>query len=176
VEFFQSEGKIRYGELSNLKFDFENHFDIKKFDKFLRLAGISRVMDTADILVNLGTAERQEGKLIFNNTGVIFFAKSLQEIYYHTAVTCALYKGIEKVNVLDRKDFNEDIVSNIDSAMNFLKQYIPVRYEMTGEPRREEIPEIPYGALREAIINAVAHRDYFEKGSNFMVEMFDDRI
>jgi len=47
---------------------------------------------------------------------------------------------------------------------------------MTGEPRRREIPEIPYEALREAIINATAHRDYFEKGTNIMVEMFDDRI
>jgi len=60
--------------------------------------------------------------------------------------------------------------------MNFLKQYIPVRYEMTGTPQRRELPEIPYDAIREAIINAVAHRDYFEKGSNVMVEMFDDRI
>lgn len=60
--------------------------------------------------------------------------------------------------------------------MIFLKQYIPLRYEMTGEPRRKEIPEIPYEALREAIINAAAHRDYFEKGTNIMVEMFDDRI
>ena len=176
VGFFQSEGKIRYDELSNLKFDSETHFGIKKLDKFLRLAGISRVMDTADILVNLGAAERQEGKLIFNNTGVFFFAKNLQDIYYHTAVVCALYKGKEKVDVLDRRDFNEDIIGNIDGAMNFLKQYIPVRYEMTGEPKRREIPEIPYEALREAVINAVAHRDYFEKGSNIMVEMFDDRI
>jgi predicted HTH transcriptional regulator len=63
--------------------------------------------------------------------------------------------------VLDRRDFNEDLISSIDRAMNFLKQYIPLRYEMTGEPRRKEIPEIPYEALREAIINAVVHRDYF---------------
>jgi ATP-dependent DNA helicase RecG len=55
-------------------------------------------------------------------------------------------------------------------------RYLAVRYEMTGEPRRKEIPEVPYDALREAIINAVAHRDYFEKGANVMVEMFDDRI
>ena len=80
-----------------------------------------------------------------------------KDIYFHTAVTCALYKGIEKVDILDRRDFNEDIVSNIDRAMNFLKQYIPVRYEMTGTPRRKEIPEIPYDATREAVINAVAH-------------------
>ena len=38
------------------------------------------------------------------------------------------------------------------------------------------MPEAPYDALREAVINAVAHRDYFEKGANVMVEMFDDRI
>jgi len=68
------------------------------------------------------------------------------------------------------------LISSIDRAMNFLKQNIPLRYEMTGEPRRREIPEIPYEALREAIINATAHRDYFEKGTNIMVEMFDDRI
>jgi ATP-dependent DNA helicase RecG len=176
IEFIKAEGKIRFDELVNLKFDYKKQFDHKKFDKFLRLAGISKVLNTPSILTNLGIAEKQEGKVIFNNTGILFFAKNLQDIYFHTAVTCALYKGTEKVEVLDRRDFNEDIVSNIDSAMNFLKQYIPVRYEMTGEPRRKEVPEIPYDALREAIINAVAHRDYFEKGSNVMVEMFDDRI
>ncbi len=176
VDFFKSEGKIRYDELMNLKFRYEDHFDPKKLDKFLRLANISKVLDAEEILLNLGVAEKQEGKIIFNNTGILFFAKKLHDIYYHTAVTCALYKGTEKVDVLDRRDFNDDIVSNIDGSMNFLKQYIPVRYEMTGEPRRKEIPEIPYEALREAVINAVCHRDYFEKGTNVMVEMYKDRI
>ena len=174
--FFKSEGKIRFDELINLKFDYADHFDEKKLDKFLRLAGISKLLDTPSILVNLGVAEKQENRVIFNNTGILFFSRNLQDIYYHTTVTCALYKGTEKIDVLDRRDFNEDIVLNIDMALNFLKQYIPVRYEMTGEPRRREIPEIPYEALREAIINAVAHRDYFERGANVMVEMFDDRI
>lgn len=176
IEFFKAEGKIRFDELVNLKFDYDTHFDPKKLDRVLRLAGISKVLDTPSVLINLGAAEKQEGKIIFNNTGILFFPKNLQDTYFHTAVTCALYKGTEKVDVLDRRDFNEDLISNIDGAMNFLKQYIPVRYEMTGGPRRKEIPEIPYDALREAIINAVAHRDYFEKGANVMVEMFDDRI
>lgn len=176
IEFFKAEGKIRFDELINLKFDYNIHFDEKKLDKFLKLSGISKVLDTPSMLINLGVAEKQEGKIIFNNTGILFFSKNLHDIYFHTAVTCALYKGVEKVDVLDRRDFNEDIVSNIDRAINFLKQYIPVRYEMTGTPMRREIPEIPYDALREAIINAVTHRDYFEKGSNVMVEIFDDRI
>ncbi len=60
--------------------------------------------------------------------------------------------------------------------MIFLKTHIPVRYEFDGSPRRKEIPEIPYEALREAVINAVVHRDYFEKGANVMIEIFDNRI
>jgi ATP-dependent DNA helicase RecG len=176
VEFFKSEGKIRFDELVNPKFDYDTHFDSKKLDKFMALAGISKVLDDPSILINLGVAEKQEGDVILNNTGILFFPKNLHEIYFHTAVTCALYKGTEKVDVLDRRDLNDDLISNIDGAMIFLKQYIPVRYEMTGGPRRREVPEVPYDALREAVINAVAHRDYFEKGANVMVEMFDDRI
>ncbi len=176
IEFFKSEGLIRFDKLINLKFDYNTHFDPKKLEHFLRLAGISKVLDASTVLTNLGVAEKQEGKVIFNNTGILFFSKNLADIYFHTAITCVLYKGIEKIDVLDRRDFNEDLISSIDRAMIFLKQYIPLKYEMTGEPRRREIPEIPYEALREAIINAAAHRDYFKKGTNIMIEMFDDRI
>jgi len=176
IEFFKAEGKVRFDELVNSKFDYDTHFDQRKLEKFLRLAGISKVLDAPSILTNLGAVEKQEGRIVFNNTGILFFSKNLADTYFHTAVTCALYKGVEKVDVLDRRDFNEDIIGSIDGAMNFLKQYIPVRYEMTGAPRRREIPEVPYDALREALINAVVHRDYFEKGANVMVEMFDDRI
>ncbi|RZN40959.1 MAG: hypothetical protein EF813_03040 [Methanosarcinales archaeon] len=76
IEFFKSEGKIRFDELVNLRFDYTTHFDHEKFDRFLRLAGISKVMDTPSMLVNLGVAEKQEGKLIFNNTGILFLQRT----------------------------------------------------------------------------------------------------
>ena len=176
IEFFQAEGKIRFDELSNLKFEYDTHFSESKFDHFLSLSNISKIHDTATIMRNLGVAEKQEGRVIFNNTGILMFAKNLQDIYFHTAVTCALYKGSIKATILDRKEFNSDIVSNVDKTMLFLKQHIPVRYEFDGSPQRIEVPQIPYEALREAVINAIIHRDYFEKGANVMVEIFDDRI
>ena len=172
----EGEGKIRFDELSNLKFEYDTHFSESKFDHFLSLSKISKIHDTTTILRNLGVAEKQEGRVIFNNTGILMFAKNLQDIYFHTAVTCALYKGTIKATILDRKDFNSDIVSNVDNAMLFLKQHIPVRYEFDGSPQRIEIPQIPFEALREAVINAIIHHDYFEKGANVMVEIFDDRI
>ena len=175
VSFVQAEGKVRYDEL--IKRDFrDNDINQEKMDSFLKMAGISPVLDQPLLYKNLGIGEIQEGRVYYNNLAPLFFAKNLNDFYYHTVVTCALYRGMDKAVVLDRKDYNSDLVSSVDLSMNFIKQYLPVRYEFTGEPARKEIPQIPYEALREALINAVVHRDYFEKGGNVMVEIFEDRI
>jgi len=42
--------------------------------------------------------------------------------------------------------------------------------------QREEIPEYPMASLREALTNAVMHRDWFNEGANVFVEIYDDRI
>lgn len=175
VEFIQAEGKIRYDEL--IKRDFEaKDIDPDKMSRFLKMAGISPVLDLPLLHKNLGIGEIQEGKVFYTNLAPLFFAQNLNDFFYHTVVTCALYRRREKSVVLDRKDYNADLVSNVDLAMNFIKQYLPVRYEFTGELARKEIPQIPYEALREALLNAVVHRDYFEKGANVMVEIFEDRV
>ena len=46
----------------------------------------------------------------------------------------------------------------------------------SGTARRKEIYELPLDAVREAVINAVVHRDYFLAGSHTVIEIFDDRI
>jgi ATP-dependent DNA helicase RecG len=70
---------------------------------------------------------------------------------------------------------NGDIISNIDDAVIFLKKHLRISYKIETL-RRENILELPEDALREAIINAACHRDYFEKGARVMVEIFDDRV
>jgi len=176
VEFLKAEGKVRFDEMENPGFDFPTRFDQQKLGKFLARAGITEVLDTSMMLRNLGAANDRPDSAAINNTGILFFARNLEHTYRHTVVTCALYKGTEKADVLDRKDFNEDALSSIEGAMVFLRQHLPVRYEFTGELKRREIPELPLEALREAVVNAVCHRDYFERGANVMVEIFDDRV
>lgn len=175
IEFVQSEEKIRFDELVFRDFS-EKDFDDEKLSQFLRLAQISPLLDTPHILRSLHIAEIQQGRTIYYNSAVMFFAKNLDHHFFHTTVTCALYKGAEKVDILDRKDFNRDLKFNVDETMLFLERHLSVRYEFDGSPRRKEIPEIPLEALREAALNAVIHRDYFEKGANVMVEIFTDRV
>lgn len=50
-----------------------------------------------------------------------------------------------------------------------------LRYEIESV-RRKEILDIPEVALREAVVNAHCHRDYFEKGAHIMIEVYDDRV
>ena len=47
LDFYKSEGKIRFDELENLKFNYKDRFDKKKLDKYLQLAGITRILDAA---------------------------------------------------------------------------------------------------------------------------------
>ena len=60
--------------------------------------------------------------------------------------------------------------------MDFVKLYTKVAYRFTGKPKREEIYEYPLVAIREAVINSVMHREYFEKGHNNILRFFPDRI
>lgn len=77
--------------------------------------------------------------------------------------------------MLDRKDFSGNLLNNIENAVMFVMRHTNLEYKIE-KLRREEIPEIPEVALREAVVNAVCHRDYFEKGAHVMIEIFNDRL
>jgi ATP-dependent DNA helicase RecG len=93
----------------------------------------------------------------------------------HAYVVGALYKGVDKITVLDRKEMKGNIIDVIEECILFLRKHLNLRYEIT-DTRRKEILDVPEIALREAVINAVCHRDYFEKGAQVMIEIFDDRV
>jgi len=125
--------------------------------------------------VNIEVAERAGRRLIFRNAGVLFFAKEVGRFFPQAYVTCLLAKGTDKVNILDRKDFAGGLVSDIEESLRFIERNTRTGYRIE-KLRREDVPEYPMRALREAITNAVMHRDYFEAGANVFVEIYDDRI
>jgi hypothetical protein len=87
----------------------------------------------------------------------------------------AFAKGADKVHVLDRKDFDGGVVADIEDAMRFIERNTRTAWRIETL-RRENIPEYPTKALREAVTNAVMHRDWFMEGANVFVELYTDRI
>jgi len=106
---------------------------------------------------------------------VLFFAKNVRHFFNQAYITCLLAKGTDKVHVLDRKDFDGGIVADIEDAMRFIERNTRTAYRIE-RLQRENISEYPMKALREAITNAVMHRDWFVDGANVFVELYTDRI
>ena len=176
MEFFQSEGRVRYDEIVRVDLPIVERFNENAYKKYVKMANISDVLEREEVLANLKCAGAIGGRLCFTNAGALFFRDNQGDVIFrHAGMVCALYKGTDKATVLDSKELQGDIVSNVDDAMVFLKKHLRMSYEIDGL-RRREILELPETALREAVVNAVCHRDYFEKGARVMVEIFDDRV
>jgi len=174
-DFFRSEGTIRFDLTVCPKFRYPEDFDHEKFDAWISQSRITPKRKVDDILVNIEVAERAGRRLIFRNAGVLFFAKNVRHFFPQAYITCLLAKGTDKVNILDRKDFAGGLVNDIEESLRFVERNTRTSYRIE-KLRREDVPEYPMRALREAITNAVMHRDYFEVGSNVFVEIYDDRI
>jgi ATP-dependent DNA helicase RecG len=176
LAFIQREGNIRYDEIVRSDLPLSKKFNDSAYDKYLEAAGISKVLGREAILENLSCAAEDGGRYVFTNAGALFFRHNDGDIVFeHGAIVCALYKGMTKVHILDVQRYDSDLVSNIDNAVLFLKRNLRTRYEFKTIMRKE-ILELPEIALKETVVNAVCHRNYFEKGANIMVEIFDDRV
>lgn len=66
-------------------------------------------------------------------------------------------------------------MADIEDALSFIERNTRTAYRIESL-RRENIPEYPMKALREAITNAVMHRDWFFEGANVFVEIYSNRI
>jgi len=174
-DLFQQTGAVRFDLSLCPRFRYPEDFDPDKFGDWMRKSTISSGGSVEDILVNIEAAERSGGRLLLRNAGVLFFAREPRRFFNQAYVTCLLFKGASKLHVLDRKDFTGGIVADIEDSLRFVERNTRTAYRIE-QLRREDIPEYPMPALREAITNAVMHRDWFIDGANVFVEIYSDRI
>jgi len=176
IEFFRHEEHIRYDEIVREDLSLNEKFNEKAYKHYIRTANISDVLDKDTILINLDCAAHANGRLCFTNAGALFFRINDEDVKFrHAGIVCASYKGLDKSYIIDAKELTGDTISNIDDAITFLIRHLNMKYKIETL-RRENILELPEDALREAVTNAVCHRNYFEKGARVMVEIFDDRV
>jgi ATP-dependent DNA helicase RecG len=174
-DFAVSEGKIRWDEQINKEFNFEKDFDESKLDQYLKLAGLTKNIPVKEILINLRVAKYIENKFKFNNAGVLFFAKQPGKFYFSSKVVCAVFRNNEKVDILDRKIFDNGIIANISQAQSYVDIHNDTEF-IIKELARKEIPQFPKDAYREAIVNAVMHRDYMTIPGDIMVEIYKNKV
>lgn len=87
----------------------------------------------------------------------------------------ARFKGNDKISFLDNLRAEGNFFDLLDAGMSFFFKWLPQSGEIKGFVREEHL-EIPAEALREALINALCHRQYEKYNLTIGIAIYDDRI
>ena len=123
----------------------------------------------ATILEKLGLI--RDGQLL--RAAVLLFGKAPQRLYSSALVKIGRFRS--STLIVDDREIYGTLFDQVDATMGYFREHLQTRFEFHGEPAREVIWEYPLEALREAITNAVCHRDYLDT-THIEVRWYDDRI
>jgi len=111
------------------------------------------------------------------NAAVVLFAKDPPGNYMQCILRMARFKGIEKGNFIDSRQVFGNAFQLLREAENFINRNTAIVSNLrTGKLARDDQPEYPFDAVREALINAICHRDYGSPGGSITITIYDDRL
>jgi len=119
-------------------------------------------------LKNLKLIKEEHGKIYPSNALLILLGT-----FENTIIKSARFKGLTMDIFIDRKEFLGDLFNQLKSCENFIKNHLNLRGEIKGLQRTDTY-EIPLEAIREALVNAIIHRDYRNMGRDIKVGIYDD--
>ena len=150
--------------------------DTEAISHFVHLAvGKNRLTDISlndppqIILEKLGLLV--DGKL--TNGAILLFGKDPQRHFINLCVRIGRFKT--ETTIIDDKWVRGNLFQQFEGTLNILRQYIGVRYEIKGI-KREDIWDYPIPAIREAVLNALIHRDCFNIANFTVIKVYDDHI
>ena len=131
--------------------------------------------DASELLTRLGLVE--DGQLL--NAAVVLFAKRdrLLPYYPQCMLRMARFRGKDKSEFIDNRQEQGNAFQLFQVAQRFLRDYLPVAGRVLPNVfERVDDPLFPTAALREAIANALCHRDYSIPGGAISIGIYDDRL
>lgn len=150
-----------------------------KIQWFLKKAIVERKLDIEPQTMPKEVLQRL--KLIkgrkLTNAAILLFGKEPQKFFLQAETRCARFKGLNVTEpFIDMKVIEGDLFSQVDEAEKFvLRNISKAAWIEPAKIERQEKWEYPPDAIREAVTNAICHRDY-ESSASVQIRIFDDRI
>jgi predicted HTH transcriptional regulator len=140
-----------------------------------KVRGIPENEINSNFLKKKRFALQLNGSIYPTVAGVLLFSTE-PDIYLPGAlIRCARFKDNEMDEFLDQRIISGPLFSQVEEAIAFFKRNIRRGAKIEGLYRKEAY-EYPEKAIKEALVNAVCHRDYSRKGADIKFAIFDDRI
>ncbi len=106
---------------------------------------------------------------------LLFHSPVKQRLFPYAKIECARFKGDDTRMFLDQATIDGPIFSSSDLCMDFIKRNISLS-SVIKDVYRQDTWEYPLAAVREAVNNAIVHRDYSIMGSDIKVAIFDNKL
>ncbi len=119
-------------------------------------------------------ARERNGGLAPTYTGLLFFGRDPQRFLPRAEVKLARFQGTTMLAFIDRLIVHGTLPEMLDEAERFIRRNTRTAMKVV-EFESVQVSEYPYDAIREALVNAMAHRDYHHS-SGIQVNIFDDRL
>ena len=152
--------------------------DKYKVEEYLSLRGNVDFFNSKtleDFLINTKLAEKLNNSINIKNSAILLFGKNPKIFHPQSEIKLVHFLDIEPVDIIDYKLLQTDIVNSIEEVIKFLKYKIAKRIFIDTSAKRDEVYEYPLSVIREAVVNAITHRDYFSKDS-IQISIFPNRI
>lgn len=109
---------------------------------------------------------------------VVLYAKPGELKFMHCMIKMARFKGTDKLGeFIDNQQLYGNAFQLLDAADTFLRRHLPIAsFFKPDQFKRVDKPILPVMAVREALINALCHRDYADLSTDISLAIFDDRI
>jgi len=151
--------------------DGEKYEDVRSLNQNLTFNETEQFFKTEN--VPFGLKQQKSLRLqttdgVYTNLGLLLSDQSV-----HT-IKMAVFEGLEKEIFKDRKEMSGSLLRQLSETYEYLDIYNRTHAEVKG-PIRQEKRDYPEDALREALFNALVHRDYSFSNST-LISIFDDRI
>ena len=163
-------GKNTTYDSQNSTYKVEDYAFSKLKERYKKWTGNS--FDDKD-LISFGLVNEQ-GEL--TNAGALLADESP---IFCSRLFCTRWNGLNKsggaVDALDDVEYSGSVISLIENGEAFIKRNCKMKWRKTANSR-EEMPEYVERSYHEALVNALAHRDYLVNGSEVHIDIYDDRM
>ncbi|MEX1183991.1 MAG: helix-turn-helix domain-containing protein [Gemmatimonadota bacterium] len=126
-------------------------------------------------LRSLGLIAKHERRMVPTIGGVILYGVDRLDRFPDAWIQVGRFAGSDRSEIVDRAELRGLPVIALDQALTFVERNTRRGAEIGRLVRRDRI-EVPPVALREALVNAVVHADYAQRGAPIRVAVFDDRV
>lgn len=151
-----------------------DELDLKSFkNEYEKVCGKSLDRER---MANIGLFKKDRDQLYPTNAAILLSDSLVRKQQFpYAKIECARFKGMDNRLFLDQITIEKPIHKLAAPCLDFVKKNIALSSEI-GEIYRQDRWEYPLEAVREAIINAIIHRDYSILGSDIKLAIFDDRL